>query len=181
MRNVVMVLFLSMAVVANAGLRIYVKIGENFWADYADSKLVITPGTTIQLGVMDITGQTLPLPETLALGVANGPASLNAGSVVALQGVSAMMQSDAAAAAEFGVRAPFVSLEITSPTQIGMLVRSIFFHCDGPGDATIALVDDDGFIVDSQVVHQIIPEPATMMLLGLGGVLAAAIRKKHSV
>jgi copper(I)-binding protein len=88
-----------------------------------------------------------------------------------------MMQNDATAAAELGLRNPFVSVAITSPTVQGMLVRSVFFHCDGPGDATIALVDDDGQIVDSQVVHQI-PEPATMMLLGLGGVLAAIRRKR---
>jgi len=168
-------LFLSMAVVANAGLKIYVKIGDNFWADYADSKLVITPSTVLQLGVMDITGQTQP--ESLALGLTYGPASLDASGVVALQGVNAMMQNDATAAAALGLQNPFVSMAITKPTSMGMLVRSIFFHCDGPGDATIALVDDDGYIVDSQVVHQI-PEPATMMLLGLGGVLAA-IRKKR--
>jgi hypothetical protein len=156
-------------------LKIYVKIGDNLWADYADSKLVITPSTVLQLGIMDITGKTQP--GSLALGLTYGPASLDAGSIVAYQGVNAMMQNDATAAAELGLRNPFVSVAITSPTVQGMLVRSVFFHCDGPGDATIALVDDDGQIVDSQVVHQI-PEPATMMLLGLGGVLAAIRRKR---
>ncbi len=49
----------------------------------------------------------------------------------------------------------------------------IEFHCAGPGDAIIYLMDaPDGapasIIYDSVIIHQI-PEPMTVLLLGLGG------------
>jgi hypothetical protein len=49
----------------------------------------------------------------------------------------------------------------------------ILFHCQGPGDVTVTLYETD-FVnsepIDSVIIHQI-PEPATVMLLGLGGLL----------
>ena len=49
------------------------------------------------------------------------------------------------------------------------------FHCDGPGDVTILLLDEDQNEVDALTIHQVIPEPATIALLCLGGLL---LRKK---
>lgn len=177
MKKFLVLFLLSMVVSANAGLVIYVKLADNIWADYADSKLWITPSTTVELGVMDINGGT----ETgsLALGLTAGPGSLDASNVVGLQGVTAMMQDDIEEAAEYGVENPFVAMEITNATSQGMLLRSVLFHCDGPGDATIALVDDDGQIIDSQVIHQT-PEPMTLALLGLGGLVVSMSRKRSA-
>jgi hypothetical protein len=45
------------------------------------------------------------------------------------------------------------------------------FHCDAPGDVTIAIVDYAGeelLVRDTLVITQL-PEPMTMVLLGLGG------------
>jgi len=55
------------------------------------------------------------------------------------------------------------------------VVDGIVFHCDGPGDVTLKLVnifdDGSGAVItpyDEVVIHQI-PEPMTLGLLGLGG------------
>jgi len=54
----------------------------------------------------------------------------------------------------------------------GIYFDEIIFHCDSPHDATIQLwstLDGSEFILqDTVIIHQI-PEPATMVLLGLGG------------
>jgi len=160
--------------VANATLVIYVNLGEGFWADYVDSKLIITPSTEIELGIFDTTGQTQP--GSLALGLTEGEGSMDASGMVANQGIAAMMKDDELAAEGLGLQNPFIAMEIPSLTNAGMLLRSIIFHCDAPGDVTIAIVDDNGEILDSQVIHQV-PEPMTIALLGLGSLVLVKFRK----
>jgi len=62
-----------------------------------------------------------------------------------------------------------------------VLFDEIIFHCEDLVDATIYLMDaPDGemasIIYDSVVIHQI-PEPMTIALLGLGGLLALRRRR----
>jgi len=61
------------------------------------------------------------------------------------------------------------------------LVDQVIFHCHALGDAVIELIKLDdasglptGVVYDRVIIHQI-PEPATMLLLSLGGLL---LRKK---
>jgi len=59
---------------------------------------------------------------------------------------------------------PFVTF---GPNLFGEAV----FHCDAPGDVTIAIIDYAGeelIIADTLAITQL-PEPMTMVLLGLGG------------
>ena len=166
-------LLLGLVVSANAGLTIYVKIADGLWADYADSKLTIAPSDEVLIGVMDMFGEAQP--GFLALGLAQGPGSINAAGAITLDGVAAAMTDDALMAEALGVQNPFISMDVTDPPA-GLLIRDVLFHCDGPGDVTIAVVDEDGLVQDTQVIHQV-PEPMTLALLGLGG-LALRFRKR---
>jgi len=76
------------------------------------------------------------------------------------------------AANEDGVAGFFVTTSPTVPAG-ATLYDGIILHCVGQGDATVKLYDVDanfnlGVVLDSIIVHQI-PEPMTLVLLGLGG------------
>jgi len=154
-------------------LTIMVKIGDQLWVDYPDSKLTIAPSDEVLIGVMDMFGDAKP--GFLALGLTYGLGSLNADGASTLDGVTAAMTDDELQAESLGVQNPFISMDVADPPA-GMLIRDVLFHCDGPGDVTIALVDENGLVQDTQVIHQV-PEPMTMALLGLGG-LVLGFRKR---
>ena len=48
-------------------------------------------------------------------------------------------------------------------------IFSFDLHCLGEGDVIIELLDASLAVVDTITIHQIVPEPATMGLLALGG------------
>jgi len=58
---------------------------------------------------------------------------------------------------------------------VGKIYELIDFHCEAEGDAVISLYsslwgwDYDWILEDTVTIHQVIPEPITMVLLGLGG------------
>lgn len=72
-------------------------------------------------------------------------------------------------------------IEEPDPTDLGDEGKwyEIDFHCLGEGDVNIVLYNE-GFdtVWDTILVHQEIPEPMTMSLLGLGGLLLRRRNKK---
>jgi hypothetical protein len=78
-----------------------------------------------------------------------------------------------------GIWGTVINADITRTIPAGTkLADLIDFHCLAPGDCVISLYEViEGQQVgpeqlnDQVVIHQIIPEPASMLLLGLGGLL----------
>ncbi|MHC4707533.1 MAG: PEP-CTERM sorting domain-containing protein [Planctomycetota bacterium] len=85
---------------------------------------------------------------------------------------------------EAGFWGSIFSIEAATPADT-VLVNNIFYHALDGGDATIWLYEwlgdpgqEDPTVVDAVVIHQgVIPEPMTIALLGLGGLLALRRRK----
>ncbi|HRV19890.1 MAG: hypothetical protein KBI46_07655 [Phycisphaerae bacterium] len=147
---------------ANASLYITV----NGVINPPDSTVTIKPSDTLWIGIWD-DGQTAP--GLLAMGLTMGPGSLDASKMSVQAGVLAAVSDDAGKAGDLGLQSPFIAMEI-GQIQPGTLISEVLFHCDGPGDVTIALVDDNGIVVDTQVIHQV-PEPFTLATLALGSLL----------
>jgi len=62
----------------------------------------------------------------------------------------------------------------------GTVFNGIEFHCEAEGDAVINLYVTDWTtptLIDSVIIHQGIPEPMTIALLGLGGLFLRRRRK----
>lgn len=73
----------------------------------------------------------------------------------------------------------FGSISPAKAVPAGVIYDGIEFHCEAPGDCVVILQQvtdmwELGVIYDTQIIHQI-PEPATIALLCLGGLL---LRKK---
>ena len=173
MKKVLLVAFviLIMGVSAHAGLIIVIQNDAGQWVEYADSTFTITPSTEVVYGVIN-DGQTQI--GTFALGLLSGPGSLRENINILSEGVTAALTDDVMKAARLGVQNQFVSMSVLNPTD-GLLFTNTF-HCEGEGDVTLAIVGEDGLVVDTQVIHQI-PEPASLALLGLGGFL---LRRRRS-
>jgi hypothetical protein len=66
----------------------------------------------------------------------------------------------------------FASTVAPQPLLNGQLADLINFHCEGPGTVTLTLVAEDlTTVLDTQTITQVVPEPATMILLAVGGLL----------
>ena len=69
-----------------------------------------------------------------------------------------------------------VSISDTGGNLVPGTGFEIDFHCDGPGDVLLQLIDFNTFaVLDSLVIHQ--PEPMTIALLGLGGLFLRRRKK----
>jgi len=165
----VICLVMSMVAVANAGLTVVIQDETGGWQDYENSTFTITPSTEIIWGVLDDGQSTAGL---YVLG-STGPGSFT--DPVAESGAAtAVMSDNEVMAADYGVQNPFISMTLIDSVD-GLLFTSVF-HCDGPQDVTLYAVDENFTTMDTQVIHQV-PEPATLALLCIGGLL---LRKRRS-
>jgi hypothetical protein len=170
----VLMMVLAMAGMANAALLLSV----DGVVDPPDTQIEIAPSDEV---IIDIWGDGLTDPYAFLLGIAAGDGSKGSldisGATVLYPGSeAAIMEFDDQGTADMlGLENPFVYIELTDvaipPAPLdGTLVDGIVFHCEALGDVTLVLLDGDGMVMDTQVIHQI-PEPMTVALLGLGGLL----------
>ncbi|MGA2323673.1 MAG: PEP-CTERM sorting domain-containing protein [Sedimentisphaerales bacterium] len=176
----VVLMVLSMATIANAGLQLAV----NGQVNPPDSQVNLNPSDTAIISVVGDGAEAYAFDAFL---VFQGPGTVSGGTLMYTYGLSAWLlatNDDTLVPWMQGIfgddtikQVGDISFSDTTvpvhPDQ-GTVLDYLTFHCDAPGDVTISLVtmNDTGDAIattwDTQVIHQI-PEPITMALLGLGG------------
>jgi hypothetical protein len=176
--NLIALLMLPLALIgqANAALLISANGG-------VDPPPINMPmGGTAAIGIW---GDGLTEPGTFFFGIAEG----SIGGQLALPanpirypGVLSTIEwiNDPDFANSLGLWNPFVQIvlddNLPKAPLSGTVIDGIEFFCDFVGwDSTLMLFDADGHTLDSQILYET-PEPATLLLLGLG---AAVLRKRR--
>ena len=173
-----LMLLLSLAFSANATLEVVVKHPDDGlpphlgWFSPANSKLTIYPSDELHIGFSDDAAPAnVSAGDVFYMGISAGdPGVLDLSAATALTGVSLATVDNAQLAAELGLQNNFAMATVVGEPAASMLVYNMLFHCEGEGDVTFYAYDENFLTVDTQVIHQV-PEPATMVLLGLGGLL----------
>lgn len=172
----VLTVLLGLVVSANAALTVVVTPPDQpmGWASYENSKLWIDPSDELLIGFADDTigvPANVQVGEVFYLGIANGPGVIDMSGATGLSGVSVAAVNDGGVlAANLGLQDSILMVEVVDQPIGSMLTIGMLFHCDGPGDVTFYAYDQNYLVVDTQVIHQT-PEPATMVLLALGGLM----------
>jgi hypothetical protein len=166
----VLVMVLAMASLASATL----KISVDGVVDPLDSSINLLQSQTV---VLDVHSDGQDLADAPGFMVIVGPGMVSLDSAVNLVNPSAPPMFWEGDPADGAVFMDFVIPGSTIPLlPVGTLADGIIFHCEGLGDVTISLyLDRSGIggifqLMDQQIIHQI-PEPVTVALLGLGGLL----------
>jgi len=162
-------LVMGMVAGANAALSVVIQDGSGEWQNL-DSAITISPSDSFVWGIMD---DGLSATGVYAMGIV-GPGSITSPTVLA-SGVTAILTDDSVAAASYGVDNPYIAMELLN--SVGGVLYTSTFHCEGEGDVVLYAYNDNFVVEDEQVIHQL-PEPATLALLGIGGLL---LRKRKSV
>jgi hypothetical protein len=175
--NKLLALLLVLTVTSVASATLQISVNGNL--EPVDSEIIIEPSDVITLDiwtdavinpfeaitwmlVCDVTG------GTISGGVSVHPA-------MTISGPTTQFPAIVPPQGEEGIWGIAANTTITPVPAGTVLADLIEFHCERPGDVVISLYDaPDGSpptqLFDSVIIHQI-PEPASMLLLGLGGLL----------
>lgn len=179
----VLVLVLAMASAANATLQISID-GD---PEPTESEYELSPSETIEMDIWTdaaippfgqfVWAMVVDTDDGTLSGGAPIWANLPAGTAAAVTGATEDNDSVIPPTGMQGIWGNIANVGSTFTTIAAgtVLFDSIVFHCERMVDATIELylVTEDVQMsnpIDSVIIHQI-PEPATIMLLGLGGLL----------
>jgi hypothetical protein len=167
----VLVLVLSIATMANAGL----VIGVNGQENPADSTIIlVAPSGTANIQVYSDGAEVSDAPTFIV--ISQGMGSFNLDAAINTFNPPGAPDSIFFWAGDPADGAVFIDTARPYPSPLipaGLVADQMIFHCEGAGDVTLSLFMDRGLpgglqLMDTQVIHQI-PEPMTMALLGLGG------------
>jgi hypothetical protein len=191
MMKKLLVLMLVLATASAASAGIYISVDGVVDPPESQVTLVISEHAVIDIWGDDVGG--VPGAGTYLFGMRAGPgvldlddpmAQITYGGNKTSKAVYHDATEDDGLAAMLGIVYPWMAVDLTdlvTPPDVplpllGKLVDLIDFHCIDEGDVTLVLMDGDGNVLDTQVIHQI-PEPATIALLGLGGL--ALLRRRR--
>ena len=174
----ILMLVLGMASMASAGLTI-VAYEMDGVTPYDGRDLVASENLTIKLeGQGGDTGDSMfalyvdSLLANLTGGVCTIPAAPDASAHLGTMAYNYV----SGVTTEVGIVGAVSAFVALPPYADGVYFDEILFHCAGVGDVTISMDDISTTWtigtnpMDSLVIHQV-PEPMTMALLGLGGLL----------
>jgi hypothetical protein len=171
-------LILLVGLCSSASALLQISVGGD--PDPVDSEIILEPSDEIYLDIWnDETLTTTNTPVTLALVVNDDAGAISGGTINADITNAAIFVFDLSAIPQpvgenlSGIWGGVTVFDGTVASGT-VLVDEILFHCEGPFEALIQLIQIDdstgvptGTIYDSVTIHQ--PEPMTIALLGLGG------------
>ena len=175
----IFMLVLGMVSLASATMTLHISV--NGVIDPPESLIVLHPSEYARLDIHS-SGFVIGDDTYLALVADTSLATISGGVALIPPAPEASMIADDAQSVGMPIPAnengPYglISSTIGSASG-GIYFDDILFHCERPGDVVVKLYTVDAeligaTLVDSVIIHQIpVPEPATIALLGLGGLL----------